>query len=89
LDAQRGGAVVTYARVVMGPQEFAMIEGATSVGTPPWPFSVLFGGLVDAFHLPCLLASYGLADPGVEEFLGVGEALLARTGGRPDREGGA
>jgi DNA-binding transcriptional ArsR family regulator len=119
--------------VVMGHQEFAMIEGATGVGTSPWPLSVLLGGLVDASHLSCLLAlrecpravgeilaatdlsqpnvskhlshlrdsslvradrsgrfvSYGVADPGVEELLGVGEALLARIGGRPDREGGA
>ena len=33
--------------------------------------------------------AYGVADLEVEELLGVGEALLARIGGRPDREGGA
>jgi ArsR family transcriptional regulator, cadmium/lead-responsive transcriptional repressor len=35
------------------------------------------------------LVAYGVADLEVEELLGVGEALLARIGGRPDREGGA
>jgi len=33
--------------------------------------------------------AYGVADPEVEELLRVGEALLARIGGRPDREGEA
>jgi DNA-binding transcriptional ArsR family regulator len=33
--------------------------------------------------------AYGVADLEVEELLGAGEALLARIGGRPDREGGA
>ena len=33
-----------------------MIEGATGVGTSPWPLSVFLGGLVDASHLSCLLA---------------------------------
>jgi DNA-binding transcriptional ArsR family regulator len=32
--------------------------------------------------------AYGVAEPGVEELLGVGKALLARIGGRPDREWG-
>lgn len=133
MDAYRGGEVVTYARVVMGDQEFAMIEEATGVGTSPWPLSVLFGGLVDPSRLSCLLAlrecprtvreilaatdlsqpnlskhlsrlresslvcaersgrfvAYGVADPEVEELLRVGEALLARIGRRPDREGDA
>jgi DNA-binding transcriptional ArsR family regulator len=40
----------------MGHQEFAMIEGATGVGTSPWPLSVLFGGLVGPSHLSCSLA---------------------------------
>jgi DNA-binding transcriptional ArsR family regulator len=35
------------------------------------------------------LVAYGVADLEVEELLGVGVALLARIGGRPDREGGA
>jgi DNA-binding transcriptional ArsR family regulator len=35
------------------------------------------------------LVAYGVADLEVEELLGVGEALLARIGGRPDREGEA
>jgi DNA-binding transcriptional ArsR family regulator len=35
------------------------------------------------------LVAYGVADLEVEELLGVGEALLARIGGRPEREGGA
>ena len=110
-----------------------MIDEAASVGTSPWPLSVLFGGLVDPSRLSCLLAlgerprtvreilaatdlsqpnaskhlsrlsesslvraersgrlvAYGVADLEVEELLGVGEALLARIGGRQDREGGA
>jgi DNA-binding transcriptional ArsR family regulator len=33
--------------------------------------------------------AYGVTDLEVEELLGAGEALLARIGGRPDREGGA
>jgi DNA-binding transcriptional ArsR family regulator len=33
--------------------------------------------------------AYGVADPEVEELLRVGEALLARIGRRPDREGDA
>jgi DNA-binding transcriptional ArsR family regulator len=117
----------------MGHQELAMIDEAASVGTSPWPLSVLFGGLVDPSRLSCLLTlrerprtvreilaatdlsqpnlskhlsrlpesslvraerserfvAYGVADPEVEELLGVGEALLARIGGRPDREGEA
>jgi DNA-binding transcriptional ArsR family regulator len=35
------------------------------------------------------LVAYGVADLEVEILLGVGEALLARIGGRLDREGGA
>ena len=110
-----------------------MIDEAASVGTSPWPLSVLFGGLVDPSRLSCLLAlrecprtvreilaatdlsqpnfskhlsrlpesslvraersgrlvAYGVADLEVEELLRVGEALLARIGGRADREGGA
>ena len=110
-----------------------MIDEAASVGTSPWPLSVLFGGLVDPSRLSCLLAlrerprtvreilaatdlsqtnvskhlsrlpesslvraersgrlvAYGVADLEVEELLGVGEALLARIGGRPERERGA
>jgi ArsR family transcriptional regulator len=56
LDAHRGGEVVTYARVVMGYQEGAILEEATGVGTSPWPLSVLFGGLADPSRLSCLLA---------------------------------
>jgi DNA-binding transcriptional ArsR family regulator len=133
LDAQRGGEVVTYARVVMGHQECAIIEEATVVSTSPRPLSVRFGSLADPSRLSCLPAlrkcsrtvgeiaaaadlsqpnsskhlsrlresslvraerperfvTDGVADPGVEELLGVGEALLARIGGRLDREGGA
>ena len=33
-----------------------MIDEAASVGTSPWPLSVLFGGLVDPSRLSCLLA---------------------------------
>jgi DNA-binding transcriptional ArsR family regulator len=117
----------------MGHQELAMIDEAASVGTSPWPLSVLFGGLVDPSRLSCLLTlrepprtvreilaatdlsqpnlskhlsrlresslvcaersgrfvAYGVADPEVEELLRVGEALLARIGRRPDREGDA
>jgi DNA-binding transcriptional ArsR family regulator len=124
--------VVTYALVVMGHKEFAIIEEATADSTSPWPLSVLFGGLADPSRLSCLLAlrersrtvreiaatnlsqpnvskhlsrlresslvraersgrfvTYGVADPEAEELLGVGEALLARIGARPGREGGA
>jgi DNA-binding transcriptional ArsR family regulator len=35
------------------------------------------------------LVAHGLADLEVEELIGVGEALRARIGGRPNREGGA
>jgi DNA-binding transcriptional ArsR family regulator len=35
------------------------------------------------------LVAYGVADLDVEGLLGVGEALLARIGGRPDRDWGA
>jgi hypothetical protein len=83
----------------MGHQELAMIDEAASVGTSPWPLSVLLGGLVDPSRLPesslvraersGRLVAYGVADLEVEELLGVGEAQLARIGGRPDREGGA
>jgi DNA-binding transcriptional ArsR family regulator len=38
---------------------------------------------------PGRFVAYGVARPGVEELPGVGEALLARIGGRPDWEGGA
>jgi DNA-binding transcriptional ArsR family regulator len=31
--------------------------------------------------------AYGVAEPGVEDLMGVGEALLACIGGRPEREG--
>jgi DNA-binding transcriptional ArsR family regulator len=51
-----GGEVITYARVITGHQELAMIDEAASVGTSPWPLSVLFGGLVDPSRLSCLLA---------------------------------
>jgi DNA-binding transcriptional ArsR family regulator len=125
--------VVTYIRVVMGHQEFVIIEEATGVGTSPWPLSVLFGCLADPSRLSCSLAlrerprtvgeipaatdlsqpnvskylsrlresslvraersgrfvACGVADPGVEELLEVGEKLLTRIGGRPDREGRA
>ena len=128
-----GSKVITYARVIMGHQESAIIEEATGVGTSPWPLSVLFDGLVDPARLSCLLAlrecprtvreilaatdlsqpnlskhlsrlresslvcaerfgrlvAYGVADPEVEELLRVGEALLPRIEGRPDREGEA
>jgi DNA-binding transcriptional ArsR family regulator len=123
--------VVTYALVVMGHKEFAIIEEATADSTSPWPLSVLFGGLAAPSRLSCLLALrersrtvreiaatnlsqpnvskhlsrlresslvraersgrfvvYAVAEPGVEELLAVGKALLARIGGRPDREGG-
>jgi DNA-binding transcriptional ArsR family regulator len=114
----------------MGHQELAMIDEAASVGTSPWPLSVLFGGLVDPSRLSCLLAlrerprtvreilaatdlsqpnvsnhlsrlrdsslvraersgrfvAYGVADLEVEELLGVGEALLARTEGCSKQE---
>ena len=33
-----------------------MIDEVASVGTSPWPLSVLFGGLVDPSRLSCLLA---------------------------------
>ena len=125
--------MITYARVITGHQELAMIDEAASVGTSPWPLSVLFGGLVDPSRLSCLLAlrecprtireilaatdlsqpnlskhlsrlresslvraersgrlvTYDVADLEVEELIGVGEELLVRIGGRPDREGGA
>jgi DNA-binding transcriptional ArsR family regulator len=125
--------VITYARVVTGHQELAKIDESASVGTSPWPLSVLFGGLVDPSRLSCLLAlrerprtvrqilaatdmsqpnvskhlsrlpasslvraersrrlvAYGVADLEGEELIGVEEALLARIGGRPAREGGA
>jgi DNA-binding transcriptional ArsR family regulator len=110
-----------------------MIDEAASVGTSPWPLSVLFGGIADPSCLSCSpalrerprtvgeilaatdlrqpnvskhisrlpesslvrakrfgrLVAYGVADLEVEDLLGVGEALLARIGGRPDLDGGA
>jgi DNA-binding transcriptional ArsR family regulator len=124
--------VVTYALVVMGHKEFAIIEEATADSTSPWLLSVLFSGLADPSRLSCLLAlrersrtvreiaatnlsqpnvskhlsrlresslvraersgrlvTYDVADLEVEELIGVGEELLVRIGGRPDREGGA
>ena len=125
--------MITYARVVTGHQKLAMIDEAASVGTSPWPLSVLFGGLVNPSRLSCLLAlrerprivreilaatdlsqpnvskhlsrlpesslvraersgrlvAYGVADLDVEGLLGVEEALLARIGGRPNRDWGA
>jgi DNA-binding transcriptional ArsR family regulator len=54
--SHRGAAVVTYARMVMGHQKFAIIEEAAAANTSPSSLSVLFRALADSSRLLCLLA---------------------------------